>query len=134
MSARVSSISACDLHIQTFHTAGILATGERLVAGNSYHPCEGPVLAGRRPALPTGAAPSHVSLLRHFKRVIHFNSEVPHGALKLGMAEQQLHGPQVLSPPVSASLWSAVAYACRSSLCPIPIVEPRNQQFGRTGG
>ena len=45
------------------------------------------LLAGRRPAPPTGAASSHVSLLRHFKRVIHFNSEVPHRTLKLGMAE-----------------------------------------------
>jgi hypothetical protein len=59
-----------------------------------------PLLAGRRPAAPTGAAASHVSLLRHFKCVIHFDSEIPDRTLKLGMAKQQLHGPQVLGPSV----------------------------------
>src|ERR1700744_1314526 len=54
---------------------------------------------------------------------------------------QAWNGRVAIPPPagswsvcISTSLSSAVAYACRSSLCPIPIVEPRNQQFGRIVG
>lgn len=63
------------------------AANAAAASGRSFQNRDRPELAGRRLAPPTGAASSHVSLLSHFKRVIHFNSEVPHCTLKLGMAE-----------------------------------------------
>jgi hypothetical protein len=43
--------------------------------------------AGRRLMPPTGDLLSHVSLLRHFKRVINFDFEISHRTFELGMAE-----------------------------------------------
>jgi hypothetical protein len=53
----------------------------------SFHYLELPVLAGRRPMTPTGDVLSHVGLLRHFKRVINFDSEISNRTFELGMAE-----------------------------------------------
>jgi hypothetical protein len=39
-------------------------------------------------------------LLGYFERVIDLDSKITHRALKLGMPEQQLNGPQVLRAPV----------------------------------
>jgi hypothetical protein len=46
-----------------------------------------PLLAGRRPMPPTGDVISHVSLLRHFKRVINFDYEISHRTFEFGIAE-----------------------------------------------
>jgi hypothetical protein len=40
-------------------------------------------------------------LFRYRKGIIHLNSEVPDGALDLGVAEQELHRPQVACAPVN---------------------------------
>ena len=39
---------------------------------------------------------SDLRLLRDFKSVVDLDTQVPHGRLQFGMAEQDLHGPQVL--------------------------------------
>ena len=45
-------------------------------------------------------APSDFRLLGYFEGVIDLDAEVPHCRLQLGMPEQQLHGAQVLGPPI----------------------------------
>ena len=40
--------------------------------------------------------PLDFGLFRDFQRVIYLDSKVTNGALEFGMAEQNLHGPQVL--------------------------------------
>jgi hypothetical protein len=49
-----------------------------------------------RPPLPT----SDFRLLRDLEGIIDFDAEVPHGRLKLGVPEEQLHGAQVLGTPI----------------------------------
>jgi hypothetical protein len=44
---------------------------------------------------------SNVGLLRHFKRVIDFDSQIAHGAFNFGMTQQQLHCPQIPGAPVN---------------------------------
>jgi hypothetical protein len=65
--------------------------------------------AGERPSEqpPTGLSRLHFGLLSHFKRVVDFDAEVSHRALELGMSEQQLHGPEVLRPPIDQRRFGA---------------------------
>ena len=44
---------------------------------------------------------SDLRLLGDFKGVIYLDTEIPHGRLKLGVAQEQLHGTQVLGAPVN---------------------------------
>jgi len=59
---------------------------------------------GRSAPLPrgtlTGAGRSALGAFGHLQGVIHLDAKVFHGALKLAMAKQELHGPQVLRTPV----------------------------------
>ena len=48
----------------------------------------------------TGAGRSALGAFGHLQGVIHLDAKVFHGALKLAMAKQELHGPQVLRTPV----------------------------------
>ncbi len=45
-------------------------------------------------------APSDVDLLGNLDGVIDLDAEAAHGALDLGMSEQQLYGPQIGGAPV----------------------------------
>ena len=61
------------------------------------------VLAGQwPPAVKVASAglPLDFCLLGYFEHVIDLDSKIAHRALKLGMPEQQLNGPQVLCAPV----------------------------------
>jgi hypothetical protein len=51
-----------------------------------------------RPALPRT---SDVDLLRYCKGVVDLDAEIAHGALDLGMAEQQLNGPQIAGSAIA---------------------------------
>jgi hypothetical protein len=51
--------------------------------------------AGRRPA-----QPSDLSLLRDFQSIIHLDAKVAHSGFKFAMAEEQLHGPEILRPSI----------------------------------
>lgn len=55
-------------------------------------------MAGKRPL--TGQQLSDFGLFGHLKRVIHLDTEVSNGALKLGMAQEQLNRAQVLSASI----------------------------------
>ena len=63
---------------------------------------ECPKVAGQRPTerWPTANA-SDFSLLCHFKRVIHLDTEVTDCTLKLGVSQQWLHGSEVLCTPIN---------------------------------
>ena len=52
-------------------------------------------------------------LLRNLQCVIHLDSEVTHGALKLGVAEQQLHCPEVFECDVRSASPSSGASCAR---------------------
>jgi len=60
---------------------------------------EGPFMAGKRPL--AGQSFSDFGLFCHFEGVIYLDTEVANSALKLGMAEQQLHRPKVLRSPIN---------------------------------
>ncbi len=49
---------------------------------------------------PPAGRVSDIRLLRHFQRVVDFNSKIPDGILQLGVTQQQLHRPQVFRPAV----------------------------------
>jgi hypothetical protein len=42
-----------------------------------------------------------LGLFSHLQSVIHFNAKIPHSALELGMAEEQLDSPQILCASVN---------------------------------
>ena len=44
--------------------------------------------------------PLHLSLLRDLQRIVNLDSRIAHGALELGVAEQQLHHSEVLCSSV----------------------------------
>jgi hypothetical protein len=46
------------------------------------------------------SCPLYLGLFGQFQRIIDVYSQVPYGTFKLGVAQQKLHGPKVLSPPV----------------------------------
>ena len=46
---------------------------------------------------------SDVNLFRYGEGIIDLDAEIAHGALDLGMAEQELHSPQVARAPVDQS-------------------------------
>jgi hypothetical protein len=61
------------------------------------------------PANPTAGKPPSsddriralcLGLLGQFQRIIDLYSQISHGAFKLGVAKQELHGPKVFGPPV----------------------------------
>lgn len=54
-------------------------------------------------ACPLCPPSSDVDLLCYCKRVVHFNAEVAHGALDLGVPQQKLNGPQVAGTAVDQS-------------------------------
>ncbi len=43
---------------------------------------------------------SDVNLFRDDKCIVHFNAQIPYGALDLLVAQQQLHGPEIASAAV----------------------------------
>ena len=66
----------------------------------SHH--EFSLMAGQRP-FPTGAVlrlKSAFRLLRHLQGIVYLDAQVADGALQLGMAQEQLHGAQILGPAV----------------------------------
>src|SRR5216684_6389234 len=46
-------------------------------------------------------------LFSHRQSVIHFNAKVPHGALQLGVTEEQLDSPQILCATVNQRSFGA---------------------------
>ncbi len=62
------------------------------------------LLAGKRPpkrcAFRQQVMGSDFRLLSHFQGVVNLDTQIPNRALKFGMAEQQLDGPEVLRSPV----------------------------------
>jgi hypothetical protein len=44
--------------------------------------------------------PTDVRLFRNFNRVVHLDTKVVHGLLKLAVSKQQLHCAQILRPPI----------------------------------
>lgn len=61
----------------------------------SYALADSPFLMACRPRS------LYLRLLRDFQRVVDFDAQVSHRALKLRMAKQQLHSSQVLGTPVN---------------------------------
>jgi hypothetical protein len=39
-------------------------------------------------------------LFGHLQRIVHFDSEIPDGALQLAMTEEKLNGPEISGPSV----------------------------------
>lgn len=64
-------------------------TPEQVRQGNGWRDRNQPF----RPAL-------EVNLFGNRDRVVHLDAEVPHGALQLGVAEEELHGAQVAGFPI----------------------------------
>ena len=61
---------------------------------------DGRILPESRPARHSGrTTASGVGLIRKLQRVFYLNAEKAHGALKLAVAEQKLHGAQLLRAP-----------------------------------
>jgi hypothetical protein len=48
-----------------------------------------------------------LGLFSHLQSVIHFNAKIPHSALELGMAEEQLDSPQILCASVNQRSFGA---------------------------
>ena len=50
---------------------------------------------------PVKACHSNVDLLGHFQGIVDLDTEVTHRAVEIGMAEQQLYGPEILGSSVN---------------------------------
>ena len=59
-----------------------------------------PRASDRHPAVVPRLAKLHLRLLRHLECVVNLDSEVSHRALEFGVAEQELHSPEVLGATV----------------------------------
>ena len=65
---------------------------------------------------------SDVKLLGDVERVLDLNTEVAHGAFKLRMTKQDLHGPQIFWFSCRSSTLCFVAWnACHRPSCPTPV-------------
>ena len=76
---------------------------ERLLTG--YFPCKRKrqELAGQRPSFPavaTGTARLHLSLLRDLQRVVHLDAEVSDSTLKFALTQEKLDGPEIPGAPI----------------------------------
>ena len=87
----------------------------------------------------TRAADRRGAITRQFappfqeRHLLRFRGTAPYSRAWNGREATAQHAGS-LFVGISASLSFAVACACRSSLCPTPIVEPMNRRFGRIGG
>lgn len=55
---------------------------------------------------------SDFGLLGDFESVVDFDPEVPHGAFQLEMAQQELHGSEVLGSPVDQGSFGPAQGMC----------------------
>ena len=67
-----------------------------MVSNDSSWPVGDPMR--RQPTEPI--KPLHLSVLRDLQRIVNLDSKIAHGALELGVAEQQLHHSEVLCSSV----------------------------------
>jgi hypothetical protein len=55
---------------------------------------------------------SDIDLLGYSKGIIHFDTEIPNGALDLSMTEEKLDGTQVAGPPVNEARFGPSERMC----------------------
>ena len=63
----------------------------------------GPLLAGQQPSFPavaTGTARLHLSLLRDLQRVVDLDAEVSDNTLKFAVTQEKLDGPEIPGAPI----------------------------------
>jgi len=72
---------------------------------------EGPPKASD-PADPALKRTPHLGVLCQFQGIIDLNAEVPHGALELGVTQQELDCTQVLGPPIDQRRLRAAHRVC----------------------
>jgi hypothetical protein len=67
--------------------------------GNS-HAVRGSDQRSSSSAVATALIDLHLSLLRNLQSIVDLGPEIPDGAFKLGVPEQQLNRPEISGPPV----------------------------------